>query len=663
MPHKKKQKNKSPKITKDYWPTEGADHHDISPDALYQDKQIKHFLSGNQRTFLIASKGMGKTLLLRAKKKLLEEDADGSLVIPSRGEADIPEWKGPISGSPPDTVEAWGDIWTASILFSILTHRLPEVEGMQPAKDIRLYFDEMQSDQRFLGHLNAAIDNKLERPPSYFVGLLLERPKDTIARFLATSGGLCELTKRFVRHDVTMFIDAVDNSLTEKFAGNLTVWCNAQTALLHAAYRLNISNRHIHVYASIRQEAWSSFEHVDRAVIAGKSAILEFTVHDLKPMFELAIKRYTGHADIVSFFGGIDAIPNGRSGEKEVLFDYIYRHSVGTSRSVMQIGAMIDRQDLKAMFPDEASRLQMIRSIVNIGAASQAYNDYLISQKSIFLSALHEPADIDALLALIPANILRGSTLKTIERAFLVQKDGDPRFVGPFNELFNNGLLGIVEVEVSTQKQKQRFKKPHEFDWKNHKVIQQNDIYLIHPSLQGRIRHFRPNSFHVNPSNVVGDGRAWNSEHKIFPKIFLSHSHKDKPLVRELRDMIKGELDMVMPCDMWLDEKDISAGQDIGSSIEHGLSSSDLVLLFISRDSLNSHWVEREWRTKYYEEIETKEIRVICCIIDGSLHSSLPEFLKTKHSILLAGDKAHLESQTKKLVEDISITLASRWSV
>jgi predicted ATP-binding protein involved in virulence len=72
------------------WPIEGASHDDVSREALYTNRYIESFLDGHNQTFLVASKGMGKTLLLRSKKKALEESREGYLIIPRNQEYDDP---------------------------------------------------------------------------------------------------------------------------------------------------------------------------------------------------------------------------------------------------------------------------------------------------------------------------------------------------------------------------------------------------------------------------------------------------------------------------------------------------------------------------------------------------------------------------------------------
>jgi hypothetical protein len=56
------------------WVTEAERFHQIPEEILYINNAIRAFLEGDRIFFLIASKGMGKTLLLRCKRKRLEAE-------------------------------------------------------------------------------------------------------------------------------------------------------------------------------------------------------------------------------------------------------------------------------------------------------------------------------------------------------------------------------------------------------------------------------------------------------------------------------------------------------------------------------------------------------------------------------------------------------------
>jgi tetratricopeptide (TPR) repeat protein len=81
-------------------------------------------------------------------------------------------------------------------------------------------------------------------------------------------------------------------------------------------------------------------------------------------------------------------------------------------------------------------------------------------------------------------------------------------------------------------------------------------------------------------------------ESKTISQIFISYSHRDKEFVNRLAsDLEKAKTSV------WLDEKKIKVGDSISEKIEDGISKCDFFCLVISKHSVNSNWVEREYRT------------------------------------------------------------------
>ena len=74
-------------------------------------------------------------------------------------------------------------------------------------------------------------------------------------------------------------------------------------------------------------------------------------------------------------------------------------------------------------------------------------------------------------------------------------------------------------------------------------------------------------------------------------KTFISYVHKDKETVKDF--VAKGALFGITP---WLDENDLMpyAGDSLDEKIKQAISSVNTVSLFLSEDSANSEWVERE---------------------------------------------------------------------
>lgn len=219
----------------EYWPTSGNDHQQINPERLFRDNHIDHFLNSVRCTYLIATKGMGKTLLLRTRKQRFETIEKGMLVIPRHTESDKPAFLGELAESVPDELQKWQELWTVSILLSILSHHLPPTEGVESVKQLHALILRGSGPDAFLDALLKPIELTEQRNPSYFLGLLLQKGGGALKRVLKLLQDLEPLSNRYIQNGVCIFIDAVDTALTEKYPKRLSLWKHAQNGLLLAA--------------------------------------------------------------------------------------------------------------------------------------------------------------------------------------------------------------------------------------------------------------------------------------------------------------------------------------------------------------------------------------------------------------------------------------------
>jgi DeoR/GlpR family transcriptional regulator of sugar metabolism len=83
-------------------------------------------------------------------------------------------------------------------------------------------------------------------------------------------------------------------------------------------------------------------------------------------------------------------------------------------------------------------------------------------------------------------------------------------------------------------------------------------------------------------------------------KIFLSHSSKNKPLVREIKSFLPEHMKL------WIDEKDILVGDNIIGSIKEAIkTNSDFLIVFLDTNSIKSEWVVKElnWAIEHEKQI------------------------------------------------------------
>lgn len=86
---------------------------------------------------------------------------------------------------------------------------------------------------------------------------------------------------------------------------------------------------------------------------------------------------------------------------------------------------------------------------------------------------------------------------------------------------------------------------------------------------------------------VVADLLAASGERKTL--VFLSHSHADKPVVRQVAEGLRSH-----GIDVWIDEAELSVGDSLIYRLERGLDSADFVAFFLSKASLKSQWTRQE---------------------------------------------------------------------
>lgn len=104
--------------------------------------------------------------------------------------------------------------------------------------------------------------------------------------------------------------------------------------------------------------------------------------------------------------------------------------------------------------------------------------------------------------------------------------------------------------------------------------------------------------------------------------VFLSHSSKDKPFVRELADFLGNDGQIKV----WLDEREIAPGENIVGEIAEGLDS-DFILLILSPDSVDSNWVKEEWTDAFWEQTNDRKTKLL-----GVLYRDckIPRLLRNK---------------------------------
>lgn len=93
-------------------------------------------------------------------------------------------------------------------------------------------------------------------------------------------------------------------------------------------------------------------------------------------------------------------------------------------------------------------------------------------------------------------------------------------------------------------------------------------------------------------------------------KTFISHSSKDKDLVKKIADTLKQE-------NVWFDMWDMDAGDILSEKIETGIDEAKNFLIILSNNSIESPWVKYELNMALIKYLENEDYRIIIARIDN----------------------------------------------
>lgn len=132
-------------------------------------------------------------------------------------------------------------------------------------------------------------------------------------------------------------------------------------------------------------------------------------------------------------------------------------------------------------------------------------------------------------------------------------------------------------------------------------------------------------------------------------KIFLSYSSKDRAFVEDLAKKLLGE-----GFSVWYDGWEIHIGDSIIHKINEGISSSDFLLIVLSRNSVNSKWVREELNAATIENINSRGIIILPVLLE---ECQIPPLLSDKRYANFSKDPS---SAYRELVKAISHRIKER---
>src|SRR5262245_25703049 len=228
---------------------------DFDESLLHRTPEIDSFLTPDRddKFIVIATKGFGKTLLLKAKRILYQGGARAAC-LPVGNLLDKPIGDKIFSREAIAFFAAsplpWSKLWLTAIALATLKH-VGAVDGLAVNPRLTALVD----------------DHRLQSVIDHFVRLLDFTPSE-LQRCATDTDGHLVPRLRAVKAPLAIFIDGIDeyfnkhvetHGVSPSVTGELSpnVWYWAQLGLVEVAYQLRRINHHLKVFAAVRKEAYA----------------------------------------------------------------------------------------------------------------------------------------------------------------------------------------------------------------------------------------------------------------------------------------------------------------------------------------------------------------------------------------------------------------------
>jgi hypothetical protein len=483
-----------------------ADDLDIT--LLHRTSWIESFLEQKRSDQFIvtATKGFGKTLLLKAKR--ISYGHGATTCIPDNSLLDKPigdkVFNAGMIAFYGESTDNWKRVWLISIAVAVLK-RLGMVDGLKVNPQLHALIVNP--------NLSGVID--------HFVNLLdFERG----ALFRSASETDSQLIPRIrnISSPVAIFIDSIDEYFNKHIttqvttrtshAGELSpnVWYFSQMGLVEVAYQLRRVSHQLKVFVAIRKEAFVKFDETTSMAqqYRGSTVDIVYSPASLREIFINNVRRETPRnlvdpgrlkSDPLAAFFGTDVVTHDHTGECEDVFEYVCRHTLRRPRDFMTVG-----RKLSELSPEERRRDHLLKNAVH-DAATAIAREY-INEIHPYLGGM----DLYAFFRLVDRNVLNRAECEAIflEYAVAMGTPHEPPHV--FSALFRAGLLGWVDVDLVTGRMVQKFLLPGERAFERGDALPESSHYLLHPVLTGLIGEVNPRYVrNRNRTNEIGSARPW----------------------------------------------------------------------------------------------------------------------------------------------------------
>lgn len=506
---------------------DGIENFDESISNVYYSTKVRAFLDEDKKLGVVATKGFGKTFLLKVKRNNMQyikkaqcipkDSMLDALISPRFNKSNIKFF---------ENYSNWVLLWECSIAASIIN----SIEKI----DINEYAD-------VLGDKVIKLLQIGYKCPSEYFSYLLGLDRKNINLIFDKTSEIVNVL-RDIRQSVCVFIDKIDQALsnqTEKIVGqskmstgprNASFWQFAQLSLLETAYIFISINAHIKIYFSMRKEALLDYDRICSVNQNLREYFieLEYDNVDLENMFSQYIgcekdeNLFYPQQKLINpslAFVGLDYIKSKYvRNKKEKFFDYIFRHTFLRPRDIMDICYQLSISNLK----NQDDLENKIREIVN--KESKIILESFLSETDNFLLSVSRD-HIEEVCQLLNYNIITLNYARYICKrlneiacfdelnekyySFNCDKNCEAcNSLHPFCSLYNIGLIGQL-WESRTNTHRIHFNSINESSISNPiHCLPASNLYFLHPCFASKAEHIRKNNnkdFDFNRSIIVGN--------------------------------------------------------------------------------------------------------------------------------------------------------------
>jgi serine/threonine protein kinase len=524
----------------------------VLENLVFKNAVVSEFLDSGNKHFVSGGKGLGKTLLLTYKRFLLSEQYQANESRAATGIKFVPEGRPylDLMGDLPSVSQVEIDlmsslarckrIWGFGFRVCALSHH-PGLLKPEDAEDLA----------EFPRRLRAMLEGRAAEP-TIVVKELLALSYAQINRLIDQSESFLEYKLRSLHSPMFIFVDKLDQALRQL---PREAWVHMQAGMIEAAWDLMNTNRHIKIFATIREEAFASYESDIKTNLYGATSALRYSKRDLQALLETLTLFYE-HLPLRDFV--ILDVVSARGSRGEPAFDFIFRHTLGRPRDLVIIASEISRNR-------ESLDERTFKRIVQDTSASMLVSN-VFDEMRVFLEVLCDRAARGKFLAALPYNILTHEEVVELWCAFHgVDRDyydlhghEAEDVYHPFRELYDCGLLGIIVRDPTTEKRTQRFRQPHEAVAGSQRQLPRSSHYLLHPALQALVAQLAAGGdFEVFRHIVVGHELPWPAHHDhlvdIQRLVFRSGDASDEDSEAGVFDVLR-QLDTAMASGVGFEE-------------------------------------------------------------------------------------------------------------